>query len=65
MRLDDLVSMSPDITLDKATLECEISSLAMDSRKVEPGALFVALRGVASDGHQFISQAIQKEPQPY
>ncbi|MGB3976661.1 MAG: UDP-N-acetylmuramoyl-L-alanyl-D-glutamate--2,6-diaminopimelate ligase [bacterium] len=59
MRLDDLVSMSPDITLD-GNLECEISSLAMDSRKVEPGALFVALRGVASDGHQFISQAIQK-----
>ncbi len=59
MRLNDLISMSPDISLE-GNVDCNVTSLTMDSRKVEPGALFVALRGVTSDGHQFISQAIQK-----
>ncbi len=29
-----------------------------DSRKVKPGDTFVALRGISSDGHQYISKAI-------
>ena len=37
-----------------------ISKITYDSRKVEPSSLFVALRGLQSDGHQFISQAIEK-----
>ncbi|MBV9851689.1 MAG: UDP-N-acetylmuramoyl-L-alanyl-D-glutamate--2,6-diaminopimelate ligase [Armatimonadetes bacterium] len=35
-----------------------IESLAYDSRQVTPGALFVALRGAKSDGHDFIPQAM-------
>ncbi len=37
----------------------EISSIEFDSRKVKPGSLFVATRGTVSDGHQFISKAIE------
>ena len=33
------------------------SSVAVDSRKVRPGALFIALRGLASDGHRFLGGA--------
>jgi len=33
------------------------SSVAIDSRKVRPGALFVALRGNALDGHKFVDAA--------
>lgn len=32
----------------------EITSLTFDSRKVTPGAMFVAVRGTAVDGHTFI-----------
>lgn len=33
--------------------------IQVDSRKVEPGDIFVALRGVASDGHDYIEKAIE------
>ncbi|HEV7405352.1 MAG TPA: UDP-N-acetylmuramoyl-L-alanyl-D-glutamate--2,6-diaminopimelate ligase [Chthoniobacteraceae bacterium] len=39
--------------------ELDIQSLAYDSRKVEPGALFIALPGEKADGAQFIPQAVK------
>jgi UDP-N-acetylmuramoyl-L-alanyl-D-glutamate--2,6-diaminopimelate ligase len=39
--------------------ELDTQSIAYDSRKVEPGALFVALPGEKADGAQFIPQAVQ------
>lgn len=38
----------------------EVSGLTADSRKVEPGFVFAALKGVAADGRQFIPQALEK-----
>lgn len=38
----------------------EIANLAFDSRKVQPNDVFVAVRGVQVDGHQFIEKAIEK-----
>ena len=38
----------------------DFTLITADSRKVIPGALFVAVRGYASDGHQYIAQAIEK-----
>ena len=37
-----------------------ITAIEMDSRKVEPGALFVALHGAQSDGHRYIADALAR-----
>jgi UDP-N-acetylmuramoyl-L-alanyl-D-glutamate--2,6-diaminopimelate ligase len=38
----------------------EITGLAYDSRRVQPGDLFIALPGLHVDGHRFVEQAIQR-----
>jgi len=38
----------------------EVSGLALDSRKVQPGDVFAALPGVQTDGRKFISMAVEK-----
>ncbi|MDR0756582.1 MAG: UDP-N-acetylmuramoyl-L-alanyl-D-glutamate--2,6-diaminopimelate ligase [Tannerella sp.] len=38
----------------------EITGVQSDSRLVEPGALFVAVKGTAVDGHDYIGKAIEK-----
>ena len=38
----------------------EITSLTLDSRSVEPGAMFFALKGTGFDGHDFIDAAIEQ-----
>ncbi len=35
-----------------------IAELCYDSRAVQPGSLFVALRGARSDGHRYLSEAV-------
>jgi len=41
-------------------IEINIDNIQFDSRKVDVGCVFVATRGTASDGHQFIPMAIDK-----
>ena len=38
---------------------CYVNQVTNDSRKAQPGALFVALIGRMSDGHDFVAQAIK------
>lgn len=40
--------------------DIEITGIQLDSRKVERGAVFIAVKGVAADGHEFIEKAIGK-----
>lgn len=37
----------------------DIGSISIDSRDIEPGALFVAIRGAAFDGHDFVAKAVE------
>ncbi len=39
--------------------DLEISSIAVDSRRVTEGALFVCIRGLHTDGHTYIADAIR------
>lgn len=40
-------------------METEVTSLAFDSRKVQDGTAFVAVKGTQVDGHEFISSSIE------
>lgn len=40
--------------------DINVSDVQIDSRKVQKGSLFVAVKGVAVDGHEFISKAIEQ-----
>ncbi|MCL2717597.1 MAG: UDP-N-acetylmuramoyl-L-alanyl-D-glutamate--2,6-diaminopimelate ligase [Lachnospiraceae bacterium] len=42
------------------SLECEVNEVINDSRKVENGGLFICITGMKSDGHDFVSQVIEK-----
>jgi UDP-N-acetylmuramoyl-L-alanyl-D-glutamate--2,6-diaminopimelate ligase len=42
------------------TRQAAVSSLAIDSREVRRGSMFVALRGEHTDGHRFIAQAADR-----
>lgn len=56
LRLDDLAK-----TVDGETVAGDenppISDVTHDSRMVEPGALYVAVRGFSADGHEYVGQA--------
>lgn len=48
-------------TLDThGNLAVEVGQIRFDSRTVQPGDVFVAVRGAQVDGHQFIDKAIEK-----
>ena len=59
MKLNELLR---DIPLKEMTAQgdLEIRDIQYDSRKVQPGDLFVAVQGMQSDGHKFIPMAVQK-----
>lgn len=59
MLLQDLVQ-DLKITDTGGELTCQVKGVAYDSRKVEPGYLFVCVKGLQSDGHDFIAQAVAK-----
>ncbi len=40
-------------------LKIDINEIVFDSRKAHPNAVFVAIKGTQTDGHQFIPQAIE------
>jgi UDP-N-acetylmuramoyl-L-alanyl-D-glutamate--2,6-diaminopimelate ligase len=48
------------VTLDTVLRDRHISAITIDSREVTPGALFVALRGEHTDGHRFITEAVER-----
>lgn len=58
-RLKDILSGVSVLQTAGAT-DIAISRVCIDSRTVQPGALFLALRGTLSDGHQYIQPAIEK-----
>ena len=56
MTIRDLISGLKTVSVT-GSQDVEVTDIQLDSRKVTPGCLFVAMRGTTVDGHQFISKA--------
>lgn len=59
MRLKEIIS-GISITEVLGNTDKDIQGIHIDSRKIEPGHLFVAVRGTQTDGHAYIDKAIEK-----
>lgn len=59
MKLREIIKDSGVVSL-RGNENFEITSVCSDSRKVTEGALFIAVRGFASDGHDYIKAAVEK-----
>ena len=59
MKLQELLK---DVAVKNSTAaqDVEIKEVRYDSRAVQPGDLFVAIRGYATDGHKYIAKAMEQ-----
>ena len=57
MLLSQLLKALPE-KRTHGNLDVNVRGLASDSRLVQPGDLFIAIKGLNTDGHDFVSQAI-------
>ena len=60
MTLHDLVRLlrARDLVVQAPDADVTPTGLAVDSRLVTPGALFIAVRGPLADGHAFLAKAV-------
>jgi UDP-N-acetylmuramoyl-L-alanyl-D-glutamate--2,6-diaminopimelate ligase len=56
--LKDILYKVP-LTSSFGDMNVEVQGIAFDSRKVQPGFIFTAVKGTLSDGHQFIGKAVE------
>ena len=59
MKLSDLLHGIPILSA-AVDLDTEITGISYDSRQTQPGDLFVAVVGYATDGHRYIKTALEK-----
>ena len=58
MKLSELISGITPLQVD-GEMDVDITGIEIDSRKIEPGNIFVAMRGTQVDGHKFIPKAME------
>jgi len=59
VHLPTLFTDFPFAFFPKKLPEIPVTGITLDSRKVQPGVVFVAMQGGSVDGHDFISKAIE------
>jgi UDP-N-acetylmuramoyl-L-alanyl-D-glutamate--2,6-diaminopimelate ligase len=62
IHLADIVAAlrSAGLLAEAPAVDAMVMSVAEDSRRVEPGALFCAIQGTAADGHGFVGDAAER-----
>lgn len=60
MNLSRLIAKCNVISI-KGDSDVDVKSITSDSRQVQPGALFIAVEGICTDGHSYIGKAIEQE----
>lgn len=60
MMLEELTRDIVGEGIDRKFLNRTVQSICCDSRKAQPGCLFVALKGGSYDGHEYIPDAVKK-----
>ncbi len=60
LTLSDLFGEFPSVIKDSIPAGIGIAGISSDSRKVEPGTVFVAVQGDNTDGHNLIKSAIER-----
>ena len=59
MKLTDIIARIK-VKAIEGNADVDIADVDIDSRRVAPGHLFVAMRGTLTDGHQYIGKAIEQ-----
>ncbi|MEX1120676.1 MAG: UDP-N-acetylmuramoyl-L-alanyl-D-glutamate--2,6-diaminopimelate ligase [Balneolales bacterium] len=59
MNFNKLISLCNPVAV-RGNSPDHLGNLVLDSRKIEPGDVFIAIKGTRSNGHQFISQIADK-----
>ena len=52
--------ISPQINRTEVEADPEITSIHYRSQTVQPGGIFIAIRGFSADGHQFVDDAVSR-----
>jgi UDP-N-acetylmuramoyl-L-alanyl-D-glutamate--2,6-diaminopimelate ligase len=57
---EHVLALGTQARTDSSSGDVELAGVRDDSRRVEPGDLFVAVRGLSVDGHEFVRQAVER-----
>lgn len=60
MNFQELIAFCKPISVSGTEPEI-IGSLRQDSREIERGDIFIAVKGIKSDGHNFINEAVERD----
>lgn len=59
MKLKEVIA-SIDVIKVQGNIDIDIAGIQIDSRQIEKGDMFIAVKGNITDGHSYISNAIEK-----
>ena len=59
MTLKNLLTIFGKIHWQQTAPDTQVHGVTADSREVKPGFVFVAVRGVSRDGHDFLESAVK------
>ena len=62
VNLSELLSVTNGIVLNNKVSDKSFNDISINSKEVQKGALFIALKGKKYDGHDYLNEVIKKKP---